>query len=269
LVSNTAIVHHNMKSRRPSPLFALAVLRLARQRRRFTLGATISAIAAGMLPDTALAAASDWQYQLNATTDRINRGIDESAGQPSVGASVSWYPGAGWFTDLSAWTIQLAPGMPIGAKIALGPGYGWRPNADWSLQAMLTHYQFANVQQSSHFNYDDLALAAGWRDCVFASITASPNTSYGPFSRARAFSYNLTTRMLLPDGFSLISGIGYYDLRASAGAGFGYGNLGVAYQFNSVQFQLSYFGTLSGDRARETMGPVLVHRWVAQVSWHF
>jgi hypothetical protein len=33
--------------------------------------------------------------------------------------------------------------------------------------------------------------------------------------------------------------------------------------------QLSYFGTRSGERLSQALTSVLVHRLVAQVSWHF
>ena len=220
-------------------------------------------------PAPAMAAFDDWQFDVHASTDRINRGIDQSDGQPSIGVGATWYPRTGVFAGASASSVKFFDGAPIGAEFIANAGYIWRWDADWSLQAMLTHYQFAREPQSPHFEYDELALAGAWRDCLFASVTASPNTTYGPGSRTRAFSYNLGMHLPLPDGFSAIAGIGYYDLSAGVGTGFTYGDIGLAYQYQAVQFEVSYVGTRSPERLAAMFGPVLVHRWVAQVSWRF
>lgn len=248
----------------PHPLQAAATYA-----RRLLRCAAPLALAALCCPAPAMAAFDDWQFQLQATTDRINRGLDQSDGKPSVGAEVSWYPGPGLFANASVSSVRFFDGAPLGAEFIANAGYSWRWAADWSLQAMLSHYQFAREPMASHFEYDEFALAGSWRDCLFASVTASPDTTYDLAPRSRAFSYNLGTHLPLPAGFSAIAGIGYYDLSASLGAGFTYGDVGLAYQYQAVQFELSYVGTHGPERLESMLGSMLVHRWVAQVSWRF
>jgi hypothetical protein len=211
-----------------------------------------------------MAASEDWQFQFGATTDRIDRGMDQSDGKPSLNATANWYPGTGVFASASIESVKFSDSEPIGAEFVANAGYQWRWASDWSMQAMLSHYRFMDQPMASHPNYDDLGLTGGWRDCLFASITASPNTM-----GARAFSYNLLAHMPLPGRFSAIAGIGYYNLNASLGAGFSYGDVGLAYQYQAVQFELSYVGTRAPERLEQLLGATLVHRWVAQVSLRF
>jgi uncharacterized protein (TIGR02001 family) len=233
---------------------------------RYAISLTLAALCCRA---PALAALDDWQFQLGSTTDRINRGFDQSDAKPSVDAEASWYPGTGVFANASVSSVRFFDGAPLGAEFIANAGYAWRWAADWSLQAMLSHYRFAREPHASHFEYDELALAGGWRDCLFAAVTASPNTSYGLAPKARAFSYNLSAHLPLAGGFSGIAGVGYYDLNASAGAGFSYGDVGLAYQYRAIQFELSYVGTHAPERLDQLLGAMLVHRWVAQVSWDF
>ncbi|HEV3426191.1 MAG TPA: hypothetical protein VG105_20850 [Paraburkholderia sp.] len=216
-----------------------------------------------------MAASEDWQFQLSATSDRINRGLDQTSDKPSLGAEASWYPGAGAFANASVSSVRFFDAAPLGAEFIANAGYQWRWAADWSLQAMLSHYQFENQPLASHFEYDEIGLTGGWRDCLFASFTASPNTTYSLAPKARAFSYNLNAHLPLSYGFSAVAGVGYYDLNASLGAGFSYGDVGLVYQYRDVQFGISYVGTHGSERVDAMLGAMLVHRWVAQASWHF
>lgn len=217
----------------------------------------------------AAAEPGNWQFQVNATTDRINRGLDESDDLPSVGAGAVWYPGTGLFAGASAWTVKLFDGAPLGGEFLAHVGYAWRWQADWDLSAMLTHYQFEHSFMASHFEYDEAILTGSWRDFVFACISASPNTAYGESPRTWAYSYNLVTHVPLSHGFSAIAGLGYYDLQAGLGTGFVYDNIGLGYQSHDVTFEVAYYGTRAPARLQAMLGSMLVHRWTAQVSWLF
>lgn len=229
-----------------------------------------SAIALAILVVSVPAArASDaWHFQVGAATDRINRGIDMSHNEPSVEAAVSWYPGTGPFAGLSAWTVRPFSGGSMGAEFLADAGYGWR-RGDWAAQAMLLHYQFAHTPESTRTEYDEAGLAGSWRESLFASVTVSPNSAYGGSPRTLALTYNVVGRLPLAHGFSATAGIGYFDLHAGLGSGFFYDDIGLNYQYRSLQVQLAYFGTQSPARIKARLGPLLVHRWVAQISWAF
>ena len=209
-----------------------------------------------------------WHFQVGGTTDRLNRGIDLSQGDPSVDVSASWYPGTGPFAGVSGWTIRPFSGTSLGGEFVADAGYGWR-TGDWSAQAMVLHYQFAHTPEATVLEYDEAGLELGWREVAFASVTASPNTSYAGSPRTLALTYNLVGHYPLAHGFSATAGIGYYDLHAGLGGGFFYDDVGLNYQYRSLQLQIAYFGTQAPASIQARFGPFLVHRWVAQVSWSF
>jgi len=221
-----------------------------------------------MFSTHAAAAPEDWLFGVNFTTDRINRGWDESDGRPSLGATVDWYPGSGFFAEAAAWSAKPFSIEPLGAEFKDTVGYAWPLSDDWSLSTMLSHYQFLHEFNASRLEYDELALTGGWRNCLFASVTASPNTAYRS-PKTRAYSYNLSGHLPLTHGFSAIAAVGYYDLSAGLGAGYVYGNVGLGYQYRNVDFQISYFDTRAPSSLIQLVGAELVHRWVAQLSVHF
>jgi uncharacterized protein (TIGR02001 family) len=215
------------------------------------------------------ARAEDLQFQVNATTDRIKRGINESHKRPSVGLSANWYPGTGWFAGLSTWTVNMPRANSVGAEWAANAGYQWRWAADWSLSTMLAHYQFAHVAGAGRLEYDEAMVIGAWRDTLFASVTASPNTSYSHSPRTLAYSYNLVGHFPLAGRLSAATGLGYYDLHAGLGTGYVYYNAGLLYQYKALQLLVSYVGTRAPERLEYRLGPALTHRWIAQVSYAF
>lgn len=236
---------------------------------RLPVGRRLALALSMLVASVPAARASDtWHFQLGATTDRINRGLDMSHNEPSVDAAVSWYPGTGPFAGVSAWTVRPMSGSPIGAEFLANAGYGWR-RGDWGAKAMLLHYQFAHIPRATRIEYDEVGFAGSWRESLFASVTVSPNTAYGGSPRTLALTYNLVGHLPLAHGFSATAGVGYYDLHAGLGSGFVYDDIGLIYQYRSLQFQLAYFGTQGPERIKARLGPMLVHRWVAQVSWSF
>lgn len=226
------------------------------------------ALAAAVASTPSARASDDWSFQVGGTTDRINHGIDLSRNEPSVDVSANWYAGAGPFFGASAWTVHPFSGTSPGAEFAVDGGYGWRAG-DWSVRAMGMHYQFAHTPEAALLAYDDVGLEVGWREAVFASVTASPNTSYGGSARTLALTYNLVGHYPLAHGFSATAAVGYYDLHAGLGSGFFCGDIGLNYQYRSLQMQVAYFGTRAPAGIQARLGFLLVHQWVAQLSWSF
>lgn len=250
----TATPFDEMRHRRPTPRLLQAVTLLC----------------CALLLASPRASAGDFQLLGDVVTDRTNRGLDRSDDKPSVGVQASWYPASGWFATASASTVKLAHSVPTGAQFIVNGGYQWRLESDWSLSLMLSHYQFSRTSEAEHFEYDELGLTGGWRDCLFVTVTGSPNAAADSISpRTRAYSYNLIGHLPLGGRLSAVAGLGYYDLHAGLDTGYTYGDIGLSYQFHSMQFQVSYVGTRAPERAKQVLGPILVHRWVAQMSWYF
>ncbi|GLU31302.1 hypothetical protein WKR88_15270 [Trinickia caryophylli] len=231
------------------------------------------AVLAGLafvLPSPAVASDA-WQFELSAATGAVTRGLVDSNKAPTVGVGANWYPdpSGGFFIGASALSIRNSAFSQTGAKIVADAGYTWRLDADWTLQAIVSRYQFARVPFAGRMAYHELELRGGWRDFLFASLTASPDTAIGWSSKTRAFSYDVAGRLPLEHGFSATAGIGYYDLRAQVGGGYVYADAGLTYQYRTVQFDLWYIGTQAPAATRARMGPLLSHGWTADVVWHF
>lgn len=222
-----------------------------------------------VLTRPAAAATDDWRFELSAASARTTRGIDDSDGQPVLGAAASWYPAGGLFAGISTSTFKTAGSSQTGAEIIASGGYERRIAGDWTLQVLLTHYQYVHLPSASRMNYDEAAVRGGWRDSLFVSVTASPNTSFDSSPRSRAFSYNVAGRLPLAFGFSTSVGIGYYDLSAQKGAGYVYGNAGVTYQHGPAQFDLWYIFTHGSANANARFRPMLYNGLIADVVWHF
>ncbi|CAB3677142.1 hypothetical protein LMG24076_02233 [Trinickia soli] len=227
--------------------------------------------ACALLPQAAAAAPNGWQFEVSGATGATTRGIVESDKTPTVGIGASWYPdpGGGFFIGASALTMRSTHFPETGAKIVADAGYMWRIDGDWSIQAIVSRYQFEHVPFAARLGYDEVALRGGWRDTVFASVTASPDTAFGPSPKSRSFSYDIAGRLPLAHGFSATAGIGYYDLRAQLGSGFVYADAGLTYEYGSMQLDLWYIGTRASTQMQAQIGALLAHRWVADVIWHF
>jgi uncharacterized protein (TIGR02001 family) len=215
----------------------------------------------------AAAAIDDWQFEVGAATAKVTRGMDISYRQSSVSAAADWYSGNGFFAGTSASSFRLFNTPATGAEFVANAGDGWRMAGDWSAQVMLSHYQFTHTLQAPRNNYDELVLTAGWRDSVFASVAASPDTGFGRSPSSHAVSYDLVGRLPLMHGWTATAGIGYYDLHSVVGIGYFYGNVGLTYQYRALQFDLAYIATSSEAKAH--FGQSVSDRCVADVTWHF
>ena len=217
----------------------------------------------------AAAAMDDWRFEVSAASARTTRGIDDSGGQPVIGASASWYAAGGLFAGISTSTFKVISSSQTGAEIIASGGYERRIAGDWTVQASLTHYQYVHMSAASRMNYDEAAVRGGWRDSLFVSVTASPNTGFDSSPRLRAFSYNIAGRLPLTFGFSTTVGIGYYDLSAQKGVGYVYGNAGITYQRGAAQFDLWYIFTHDSATANARLHHMLYNGLIADVIWHF
>ena len=214
------------------------------------------------------AAVDDWQFKLSTATDKVLRGFDLSDRNPYAEAAASWYAGSGPFADVSVSSFALfGPNRPKGVQLVADAGYAWRIEPDWTAQVTVSHYQSWDTPAMQHMRYQELALTAGWRDMVLASVAMSPRAILGPLPPGRTLAYDLVGRLPLAHGLTATAGIGYYDLRASTGPGYGYGNIGLSYQYRSVQLDVMYVATTGAIKA--LVNGALDNRWVGQVTWHF
>lgn len=229
---------------------------------------TLLLLMLAMAPARALAGSEDWHFTLSAASDKLLRGLDLSNGHPYVEAAASWYAGPGPFADVSVSSFALlGHDRSSGAQLVADAGYSWRLDSAWSAQVMVAHYQSWNTPTPQHMNYQELALSMGWRDTVVASVAVSPHATIGPLQPAYTLAYDLVGRLPLRHGLTATAGVGYYDLHAAAGTGYGYGSVGLSYQRGPMQIDFKYVATVGAAKAH--LNGALDNRWVGQLMWHF
>ncbi len=235
-----------------------------------TTSCALVAAVSGALIATA-GSAEEWDASLTLTSDYIVRGITRSDGDPSIQADLHLNGGSGWTAGLAAATARLGPYDPISAELAPYIGYGRRLGDDWQGRVSATHYDYPGSDSSDQYRYDELAAGVGWRNRLFFNAALLPDTSIesknGKASGRLAYAVDLAGHAPLLSAWSFNAGFGYYDLHDLIGVGYLYWNAGLAYDFGSAQFDLSWIGTNATAKSlyyEERAG----NRWAATLNWH-
>lgn len=218
-----------------------------------------------------IAQAQPWSATMGASTDNVYQGISRSAGTASAVADLHYYAPSGWLAGAALTSVRQWPERQASTQLTLDVGYAWPVGADWSMQAVATHYAYPWSSYGGRFDYDKLALTVDYRDQLFFSITGSPNTYFGgadgAASKRSTMTYDLIWHRALPNMFSWQVGLGYNDVRHALGKGYFFGSTGLGWQAGNAQFDISY--VMTDDAARSLFGPAAKNHWVAGALWHF
>jgi uncharacterized protein (TIGR02001 family) len=208
---------------------------------------------------------------VGAASDQVLRGLTESYHQ------VSWqgdlhYAQRGWVGGVSAYGVRRGQDDSASVGLTAYAGFQQPLGQDWQASVMLRHYDYPGYSRRNTYNYDEAAVMASWRERIFASVTASPDTYafsyYGGFGRGRAFTYEFSARQPLPWWqLSADAGGGYDDLHRQIDLGYFYWSAGISKQWRSFNLDLRYIGT--DERARENFQVLATNRLVFSALWMF
>lgn len=216
--------------------------------------------------------AAGWGGSLGAASDYVFRGLSQSEDQPSAQADVHYYAASGWFAGLSAATVRIATEGGTTAELEAYAGISRPLGENWSARLDLVHYSYPGYAPARRYNYDELIGSIDYRDRVFVSVAASPDTSIestrGSPTTRPALAYDVALHQPLFRALSANAGVGYEDLRWLVHTGYVYWNAGLAYDFGAVQLDVSYIGT-SGKAKTLFYRDVADDRVVAALLWHF
>ncbi|MFI4880884.1 MAG: TorF family putative porin [Steroidobacterales bacterium] len=209
------------------------------------------------------------------TSDYIYQGVSESDGHPALQADV--HAGAGgWF--LGAWASTRDRDFPPGASSELEAYLGHRFNLDntWSATLSARSHYFLRPSQTSA-DFQELSASVAWLDRWTFTLAAIPNAvrwyGYVRLNRSPAWVADTAGQWLLGRGVSVTGAIGYYYSTSAgageqAGAGYAYGNVGLAYEERQWRVDVGYF--LAQNRAQQLFPYPAANRQVAgTVSWRF
>jgi len=217
------------------------------------------------------ARADGWGGSVALASDKVFRGISQNEGRAVVFIDLNRHTDTGWSAALGlAW-----PGYRQRddlAELTLTLGKAWQLTPDWALQLGLTHYGYIGGSGGGRYDYDELSATLGWAGRLAATLALSPDTSGprpgGGWRTDRALDASLGWHERLVDRLALDVGIGYYDLKAIRGAGYGYASAGLSWGVGPLQASLSLIASQAG---RKNIVPAAAagERWVASLVWSF
>lgn len=212
------------------------------------------------------------------TSDYIYRGVSESDGHGAAQADLHLSGSEGTFLGLwaSSRDSDLDPGAPAILDVYLGQRFELGTTWSATLAARSRYYLGASDYEPSA-DYQELSAAFSYLDRWSVSFTAIPNAvrywELKRLSRAPAYVADASGQWLIGRHFFITGGAGYYYSTGTGSGieratGYGYGNLGVAYEWRSWRLDVGYF--VAQEAARRSFPyPIASSRGAATLAWHF
>lgn len=214
---------------------------------------------------------------LSVTTDYIYRGVSESNDHGALQGDLHLATRDGTFTGVwgSTRDSQLDPGGSYDVELYLGHRFALGDSWSTTLSAR-GHYFGGGVFEPSA-DYQEVAATLMYQDRWALSLTAVPNAVrywfYLRLRRSPAWVADTTGQWLIAPGLYVTGGAGYYYSMGTgpgieATASYGYGNVGLAYEWRRWRLDVGYFLT-QADAAKLFPYPIADHRVAGTITWRF
>jgi len=209
--------------------------------------------------------------EVSVTSDYIYRGLSESAGHAAVQVDLHASSAAGTF--VGAW------GSTRDHEVQLYLGHRFNLASAWSTTLTAISYSYVGDAGAISDDFQEASASVSYLDRWTFSLSATPNfvhyRSYHRLGRTPAYIADTAGQWLLSEGLFLTGGAGYYYyfLRNSApgravGAGYGYGNVGFAFERQGWRLDVGYFFTQRRAGLLSAY-PSADNRVAGSLSWHF
>jgi uncharacterized protein (TIGR02001 family) len=209
------------------------------------------------------------------TSDYIYRGLSESDGHGALQADLHVDSADGTFLGVwgSTRTHALEPDADYDLEVYLG--HRFRLSNTWSATLDARSHYFVAGRQDLSADYQELAASVSYMDRWTASVTAIPNAVryyyYYRTYRSAAWVADTSGQWLLGHGFFVTAGAGYYHQSSGGGipgAGYAYGNAGLAFEYRSWRLDMGYF--VAQQQAQQLVPyPIANDRFAASLLWRF
>src|SRR5271165_5324063 len=218
------------------------------------------------------AADGTWSASIGASTDYVYRGVSQTHDSGALQLGANYQSSQGWFAG--TWGSNVDP-YPFGAsaiELDLYTGIHRPLGEDFAATVSYTRYQYLDDPRRAHYDYDEFAVSASYRDNLVATLSYQPgSTLYSDlgFARRRAsYAYELGARWPVPNGFGLVAGAGYYDLSRLFGVKYWAADAGVQYVYRRLTLDLTrYFADSAVSRLYE--GASADGAWVFSAVYRF
>jgi len=213
------------------------------------------------------------------TSDYIYRGVSESDGEAVLQGDLHVSSTGGSFLGLwgSGRDSDLEPGTPAVLELYLGHRFDLTTAWSATLSARAHYYVGPNDPYEPSDDYQEITAAVSYLDRFTFSVTAIPNAVrywvYQRLGRDLAWVADASGQYLIGAGVLLTGGAGYYYSSGSGtgierATGYGYGNVGLAYEWRAWRVDVSYFFTQEASH-RTYPYPSADGRVAATLAWRF
>jgi uncharacterized protein (TIGR02001 family) len=212
--------------------------------------------------------------ELTYTSDYVLRGISQTCGRSAGQADLRLGTPDGTFVGAFGSTINRIWNRPTGLsgwdyEVEAYLGHRFDVSPTWSATITATDYMYFHGNAPFSDDYQEISATTSYLDLWTVEVAFIPNSV--PFDRGyrlgRYPAYVASTSGQVPliGRLALTAGAGYYT---ADGAGYGFGNAGLAFEFKSLRFDAGYY--LAQDRAA-LLFPYgrAGSRFAGTVSWHF
>ncbi len=216
--------------------------------------------------------------EVSVTSDYIYRGLSESGGHAAVQVDLHGSSAAGTF--IGAWGTtrdhKLDPGADYEVELYLG--HRFNLTGAWSTTLTAVSYSYLGDVEETSNDYQEVSASVSYLDRWTFSLSAAPNIvrywRYHRTGRTQAYVADTSGQWLLSEGLFLTGGAGYYYYfsapisRLPGGAGYGYGNVGFAFERQGWRLDVGYFFTQKRAQLLSAY-PTADDRFAGTLSWHF
>jgi uncharacterized protein (TIGR02001 family) len=254
--------------------FVQTMLAVGRDRgeRDYSLWGAVSLSAVLLIGAPRCVWAETFGGSLDVTSDYLVRGISRSDDHSALQLDLHYLDPSGFVADFFASNTQFEPGASRDVELSAFLGYVWAKSPDWRGKILVGNYSYPWNQAGSLYNYDEIAVEAGYRDWLRVDIAYSPDTRRYYYDRGtvrgQAEWAELNLQHPLIGKLSVTAGVGYYELNGANAAGYGYWSAGAAYDLTPVSFALSFVGA-SREANSLFYNAAVGGRWAGTVIWRF
>lgn len=243
-----------------------------RGQRDYLLWGAVSLSAALLMAAPRCVSADTFGGSLDVTSDYLVRGISRSDDHSALQLDLHYLDPSGFIADFFASNTQFEPGASRDVELSAFLGYVWAEGPDWRGKILVGNYSYPWNQAGSFYNYDEIAVEAGYRDWLRVDIAYSPDTRRYYYDRGtvrgQAEWAELNLQHPLIGNLSATAGVGYYESNGTNSAGYGYWSIGATYDLAPVSLALSFVGA-SREANSLFYNAAVGGRWAGTVIWRF
>jgi uncharacterized protein (TIGR02001 family) len=214
-----------------------------------------------------------WGGSVDITSDYLVRGISRSNDQAALQLDLHYVADSGFIAGAFASNTQLDHHAPRDAELSGYIGFTWPFANDWRGKVFASYYAYPWNVEGAQYNYGELEFGAAYRDWLEIRLSYSPDSPrFSPVSyyleSVTAESGELNLQRQLWGKLLGTGGIGYSHLAGPAPIGYGYGSVGLAYDWSPVVLALSFVDTTSAAN-RVFYRSAAGSHWIGSIIWRF